>query len=152
MINNALLVLLSNPFPFQVVIESSNFPAFEQALSHQLHHTNCVLHIGPGLSEPILGYTFSLLCIASVHNALKHVSETLWFTTDTVLLPHCAIIVDLWKKQCILNFGHTFWPTSRKFKRRLISKSEAISASSDHVLPVRKNPYLNHGLIVKNNY
>ena len=74
--------------------------------NHVLH----VLHIGPGLSEPILCYTFSLLCIARVHNALKHVSETLWFTTDTVILPHCAIVVDSWTKRCIWNFGHIFWP------------------------------------------
>ena len=124
----------------RVIRFSCDFPAFEQALSHQLHHTNCVLHIGPGLSEPILGYTFSLLCIARVHNALKHVSETLWFTTDTVLLPHCAIVHG--RNNAFGNLAIYFGLYSRKFKRRLVSKSEEIAASSNHILPV----ILNHGL------
>ena len=109
--------------------------------------TNYVLHIGLGLSEPILGYTFFLLCITRVHNTLKHFNTTLWFTTDTVLLPYCAVVVDSWKKQCILNFGNIYLGLyGRKFKRRLVNKSKAIAASSDHVLPVIKKPYLNHGL------
>ena len=82
MINNMLsflilLIPLSNHVPIQVVAESSDFPASVQALAHRLHHTNYFPHSGSGLFEPIRGHTCLLLSGASVHNALKHVSESL---------------------------------------------------------------------------